>query len=234
MELSAEERIESQKAVDWIKSNINDIFLDMVRDVDYASVSLPVALFMAGTPGAGKTEISKLLLQNFEKQPLRIDADDFRCKIPGYDGTNAYVFQNAATIAVQKVLDRAFAKNIPFVLDGTFGYANSLMNIKRAIRHNYKPEIVFVYQEPEQAWYFTKIREKAEGRVVPATVFIEAYLKSKQNVRSVKDEFGDAVEVTLVIKNINADDEKVIADIREIEPYLEKSYNEDELKGLLS
>ena len=165
---------------------------------------------------------------------MRIDADDFRCKIPGYDGTNAYVFQNAATVAVQKILDRAFAKNIPFLLDGTFAYANSLMNIKRAIRHNFKPEIVFVYQEPQQAWHFTKIREKTEGRIVPASVFIDAYINSKQNIRSVKNEFGDAVEITLVIKNINADDEKVIVDVVEIESYLEKSYNKDELKGLLS
>ena len=45
--------------------------------------SVPVAVFMAGTPGAGKTEIAKSLMSLFDYEPVRIDADDYRSLFQG-------------------------------------------------------------------------------------------------------------------------------------------------------
>ena len=52
---------------------------------------------MAGSSGAGKTESSKNLIKKFSKddhQIIRIDPDELRIKIPGYTGSNSYLFHN--------------------------------------------------------------------------------------------------------------------------------------------
>lgn len=87
----------------------------------------PLTVFMAGSPGAGKTEVSKAMVEALEKggldvggrRVLRIDPDDFRELIPGYSGGNSYLFQRAVTKILEKVLDRAFKKRVSFILDGT-------------------------------------------------------------------------------------------------------------------
>ena len=53
---------------------------------------------MAGSPGAGKTEVSKAFAALLEELPaqgfdglgkvLRIDPDDYRAYLPGYTGSN--------------------------------------------------------------------------------------------------------------------------------------------------
>jgi UDP-N-acetylglucosamine kinase len=63
----------------------------------------PVSVFMASSPGAGKTEASKELIAEFEaKSPstrvLRIDPDDLRCMLPGYDGSNSWLFQRPVSV----------------------------------------------------------------------------------------------------------------------------------------
>ena len=75
---------------------------------------------MAGTPGAGKTEVSKRFLEKFTATPIRIDADDSRHKIPGYNGSNSHIIQPATALAVDKVLEKVFEKKYSFMLDGTF------------------------------------------------------------------------------------------------------------------
>lgn len=55
-------------------------------DVDkFPSEEQPVSVFMAGSPGAGKTEASMELLSEFDSI-LRIDPDDLRVEFPAYGG----------------------------------------------------------------------------------------------------------------------------------------------------
>ena len=44
----------------------------------YPAEAEPVSVFVAGSPGAGKTEASKALLEQFDGEVIRIDADDYR------------------------------------------------------------------------------------------------------------------------------------------------------------
>jgi UDP-N-acetylglucosamine kinase len=85
-----------------------------------------VSVFMAGSPGAGKTESSKELLAELESNEpktriLRIDPDDLRCEFPSYTGRNSYLFHGAISIVVGKILDlaHAHAQRQSFLLDGT-------------------------------------------------------------------------------------------------------------------
>lgn len=77
------------------------------------------AVFMAGTPGAGKTEVSLSLL-DLSMNMVRIDADVFRSQFPGYNGSNSSNFQSGASWLVDYSLDNMLKLGYSFLLDGTF------------------------------------------------------------------------------------------------------------------
>lgn len=52
-----------------------------------------LAIFMAGTPGAGKTEVVESLMEFANDEELCvIDSDRFRAQFPGYKGSNSSDF----------------------------------------------------------------------------------------------------------------------------------------------
>jgi predicted ABC-type ATPase len=161
----------------------------------------PISLFMAGSPGAGKTEVSKGLIKKFEDMPMRIDADEIRAFCPGYVGTNAHLFQEAANKGVNILYDHALGNRINCILDGTFAYADVVQNIERSLKKGRRVEVWFVYQDPKIAWAFTKAREAVESRRVAKDVFIRALFKSRENAKMVKEKFGSDVELNILLKN---------------------------------
>ena len=137
------------------------VFTDKAK---YPTEANPVSVFMAGSPGAGKTEASKELLretlQNTKVRVLRIDPDDLRGEFPDYDGTNAWLFQGAVSILVEKIHDLALEQAQSFILDGTLAiYDRAAKNIKRSLGRGRQVQILYVYQRPELAWEFVKARE---------------------------------------------------------------------------
>lgn len=219
-------------ALQWVKDNKNIVFEEILAGRDFSQLTAaPAASFMAGTPGAGKTEVSKRFLEQFalKLQPLRIDADDFREKIPGYNGNNSAIIQPAAALAVDKILQKAFDKKYPFLLDGTFAFGRALQNLKRADRRDYSLQVFYVYQDPLRAWEFTKKRERKEGRNVPKETFINAYFESRANVDRAKEFFGDKLNVVLIVKDYELGTEELYDNVQKIEDHLEKVYNKDEL-----
>lgn len=222
-----------QRAIDFVKNN-KSIFIDHVVSQFRGTIpENPLAVFMAGTPGAGKTEVAKNLIAMFDHIPVRIDADEFRELVPGYNGTNSEIVQSAASLAVDKVMDAVIAKNMPFILDATFAVGKAKVNIKRAYRHEYETQICFVYQDPLEAWNFTKKREEKEGRRVPKEAFISAYFLSRQNVKAVKKEFGDNVVLRVIIKNYLTEKHETHNNVQDIDEILPKMYTESELKDML-
>ena len=74
---------------------------------------MPVSVFMAGSPGAGKTEFSKRLVESFGKRRpkvIRIDGDELRAYFPPYKGNNSKLFQGGISILVDKIHDLALKK----------------------------------------------------------------------------------------------------------------------------
>lgn len=221
-----------QDSINFARSN-KHLFIDAACSEVSESES-PIAVFMAGTPGAGKTEVAKNIMAFFDVEPCRIDADDFRKLIPGYNGANSSLVQPAAAMMVDKVLDVVFSKSYSFILDGTFAVGKSVANIKRALRHGFEVQIYFVYQEPKEAWAFTKARELKEGRNVPLETFIDAYFKSRENVKKVKEEFGDQVLLQVIVKSYHSNEETVHNDVQDLDKVLPILYNKDELKEILN
>ncbi len=229
-----------QQAIDFIKKN-KKILIEKFASLDnYASVSDPLTFFMAGSPGAGKTEYSKGFIESLEiEQPgikiVRIDPDEIRKIIPGYTGGNSWEVQRAASFGVEPLLDHVLHKNLNFVLDGTFSnYEKSKKNIERCLKYKRRVGIIYIYLKPEVAWAFTKKREKLEGRPIPKDAFINDFFLAQENVQKIKNQFGTDVHVTLVIKNHEGSVEKTPFEIDKIDSYIEKKYTKRELEDIIS
>ncbi len=176
----------------YIKGHKNELCKKFADKDLYPSVTNPSAYFMAGSPGAGKTEYSKSFLLGLqqkspERKIVRIDADEIRDFIPFYNRTNANVIQGAAALGVEKVLDHVLKNKQDFLLDATFAdFDKSYQNITRCLHHHRKIGITYIYQDPLVAWEFTKKREKVEGRPVPKNTF-ENYLKIEYTPQTLKE-----------------------------------------------
>ena len=100
METSTDQVID--EAVRWAKANRKGFAKTVTLTEMFPGEKNPVAVFMAGSPGAGKTEASKALVSELGSF-LRIDPDEFRQAIPGYDGSNAWLMHRAVSYLVAAV-----------------------------------------------------------------------------------------------------------------------------------
>ena len=189
------------------------------------------AVFMAGSPGAGKTEVALGLAENYSNHMV-IDADAFRVQFPDYDGSNSSSFQKASSWLVEQSFKHALQEGYSFILDATFAILSAEKNIKRALKKNYNVSLVYVYQDPKTAWTFTKEREKAEGRLVPKETFINAFFKARENVEKVKERHPQ-ITLHIIIKDYQNNISEVYFDAENIRLILPKIYSRQELEDLL-
>jgi len=227
------------KAKLFIKNNKKELCEHFASMEKYPAVKNPSAYFMAGSPGAGKTEYSKSFIQQLqrkspERKIVRIDADEVRNFIPQYDRTNAKVIQGAAALGVEKLLDCVLKKSQDFLLDATFAdFGKSHQNITRCLHHSRKVGITYIYQDPLVAWDFTQKREKVEGRPVPKETFVHAFFTAKENVDKIKKKFKEEIQLDLVVKNVDQGIQKTYFNIDQVANYLKIEYTPQTLEKLL-
>jgi len=177
MTLTLQEKQIQQAALDFARKNKKAIAKLLTDKVKFIPEENPVSVFMAGSPGAGKTESSIELLETLEKDGLhvmRIDPDELRYEFEGYSGNNSWLFQPAISILVDKIHDMVLDQKQSFLLDGTLShYDIAEKNIIRSLKKKRMVQILYVYQDPALAWQFVQAREKAEGRHIPPKQFIE-------------------------------------------------------------
>lgn len=185
----------------------------------------PVSVFMAGSPGAGKTEASKALIEQLNTQVLRIDPDELRSEFNTYNGGNAWLFQGAVSILVEKIHDLALNQKQSFILDGTLSnYEKSYANIERSLSKNRFVQILYVYQEPIFAWKFVQARELAEGRRIKKEDFIKQYFEARIVVNRLKKEFGGRIQVDLLQKNLDNSKRLYKAGVDQIDHHIQEKY----------
>jgi UDP-N-acetylglucosamine kinase len=185
---SAELAIE-KSAIDFAKKNKSVITRRLTDPTIYLPEEKPVSVFMAGSPGAGKTEASLELLNDLAAgvKILRIDPDELRNEFPDYSGSNSYLFQKAVSILVDRLHDLALDQKQSFLLDGTLShYDRAVKNIERSLKRHRLVQILYVYQDPLLAWQFVKAREAVEGRRILPNHFIEHYFAARDTVNQVK------------------------------------------------
>lgn len=234
--MTDEENQLAEGAIKFVKTNKNLLIQKFANPAVYESTKYPVSLFMAGSPGAGKTEVSKRLIEKFEsRRPIRIDPDEIREILPGYTGSNSSIFQVACSIGVEKLHDYAIAENINLILDGTFSSEQvAFKNIQRSFNHSRKIEVYYIYQDPLLAWKFTQIREAKEGRRISKEVFVHSFIGARVNVNKAKAVFKDKIELNLIIKNFKNEIEKIELNIINVDAYLPYVYTVDNLNSVIS
>lgn len=213
-----------------------EVVAELCDTTVYPPDSDPVSVFMAGSPGAGKTESSQNLISSLSRNHaiLRIDADDFRNRFSKYNGANSQLFQAAASILADSVQDCALRSKQSFIFDGTLSKQDiARKNIQRSLDKDRFVQIVYVYQDPIQAWKFVKIREAKDGRHIPADAFIQQYFQARENVNQLKKEFGPQLKVDLIVKDIDGTDVFYKENIDAIDSHIPERYSKENLLELI-
>ena len=222
------------KAIEYIKSHKKELIERFANGSICPTEKYPISIFMAGSPGAGKTEFSKNFITKFKMQAVRIDADEIKDFLPHYNKMNSSEVQGASALGVEYLHDFALKAAKSMVLDGTFAHHDKAHeNIARSLRKNRHTEIYYVYQDPFVAWNFTKAREALEGRRVPKEVFIEALFSAKQNVNRIKLDFRNRIQINVVLKNLENNLDKAYFDVDSVDHYVTITHGKDSLLAKL-
>lgn len=239
--LTPEEEQLSLRALEFIKSNKIQIIRRFASDERCPSVSNPISMFMAGSPGAGKTEFSKrmieFMIQSGSAPITRIDSDEIRSFLPKeFDDKNAYIFKRAASKGVDFLHDHVLKKDKNFILDGTLSnYEFSRTNVERSLKKGRPVVIVYLYQDPVISWGFTRERELIEHRSIPKEAFIEELFAAKENVNKIKLEFGGKIILWLIERNLKEkkDFKQSLVNIDNVDNHISIRYTKTELIELL-
>lgn len=219
----------------WARKNKREFANKMITSAGVIDHPEPAAFFMAGLPGAGKTEFTVNLVKDLGLKVVRIDMDEIASHIDNYDPLQADAFRPAATDLLNAVFDKVLQRKVDFIMDGTFRSENSLSNIKRALRKGYTVKILYIHQEPNIAWSFTKDREKVERRAIDRSGFIQGYFDIHANIHSLADPAYKGTTLDLVVKDSSnkvGDWHKDIS-IEHIDELVNTRYTKEELERML-
>lgn len=227
MYLTEQEIIES--AIADAKRMRSRVAREFTSTEKYRRMNPASSFFMAGSPGAGKTELSKELakLSIEEGSPImRIDPDEFRGLFKYYTGGNSHLFQRAIVPIIEAIVDKALRRSQDFILDGTLSkYDVAHKNITRCLSKGRRIYIIFVLQDPLISWEFVRLREEEEGRRILPEIFVEQFFTSRDTVNSLKAEFGDAVQLNFVVKHYSNHYGKTLFDVDRVDDAIFDAYN---------
>ena len=158
MELDNQEQKICDEACQFIKSKKNELIDTFITQKNPLHLGF-ITIFMAGSPGSGKTEFSKRympllfdkkdekLIKSFSKKGIditaveslfvRVDVDEIRSFLPQFTKTNvekgikgnAQVVQKAANYGLDVLRDYCLDNEISFIHDGTFGNYSTMKKI---------------------------------------------------------------------------------------------------------
>ncbi|GGX69056.1 zeta toxin family protein [Saccharospirillum salsuginis] len=238
MDLTQEEQSIAKEALAWAKrkGTKKAIAKRLTDTTRFLREENPVSVFMAGSPGAGKTESSKELIEQFPGTPiLRIDADELRDEFDQYDGSNSHLFQSAVSVLVEYIHDKALAQSQSFIMDGTLHNERKAKdNIERSLKRNRLVQILYVYQDPVRAWEFVQAREQLEGRRILPETFIDQFFAARTTVDALKTHFGADIKVDLLVKDYQNRTRVYQANIERIDYYVETTYSRESLTRLIT
>ncbi|UVH53856.1 zeta toxin family protein [Pseudomonas sp. CBSPBW29] len=225
----------SDEALRFARSNKKMIARRLTDKAIYPPEEAPVSVYMAGSPGAGKTEASIALVNLFADTPiLRIDPDEPRSEFVAYTGGNSWLFQRGVSILVEKILDLAMDQQQSFLLDGTFSNIDvARRNVDRSLRKGRFVQILYVYQDPMLAWDFVKAREEAEGRRIRKEHFIDQYFAARDVVNALKLEYGGDIHVDLLLKHIDNSGRLYEAGVEKIDYHIPERHTRADLEARL-
>jgi UDP-N-acetylglucosamine kinase len=105
--------------------------------------------------------------------------------------------------------------------------------VLRCLKNKRPVQILYVYQDPLQAWRFVQAREAEEGRNVPVGRFIEQYFAARDVVNALKTEFATDIMVDLLVKPNDGVDRLYKAGIDRIDNHVKEKYDRVSLEKIL-
>jgi hypothetical protein len=201
----------------------------------------PVAIIMAGIPGAGKTEfldtMSDLLKASNLEAFVRIDLDEIVTVYPGYTPKTDAQFRSQGNSAVAKCVDTAKNGRYNMMIDGTFAGTTdaSLQNIERLLAADYLVMMYFMHDKVETSWSYTKSREVLTSRGIGKAGFMKTCKNVMRNLRAAVEKYSenDHFQLSVVLqKTLRDKDYRVITDGKAIDDVLNTGYNIDSLKDI--
>lgn len=222
-------------ANEWARKHKKAFARKMIRDAEVSKSVSPTAIFMAGLPGAGKTEFTKNLIVNLGVRIIRLDMDEIASQIDTYEPQKADKFRAAASMLLSRTFDMVVHGGYDFIMDGTFAGNSATQNIERAVNHGYTVKIFYIHQDPLVAWKYTRAREKVEHRAIDRDGFVGSYYRTFDNLRKVGREFGARASMDIIIKN-DKNGIKTIknnVNVSDIDQYVIIEYNKDKLREQL-
>jgi len=237
MKLTSDEEAIQEEALKFARKQKKEISKRLTDTSRFTPEDEPVSVFMAGSPGAGKTEASIELLAILEEKGaeiLRIDPDALRHEFELYTGDNSWLFQKGVSVLVDRIHDLALSQQQSFLLDGTLSnYAKAEQNIDRSLKRGRLVQILYVYQDPMLAWEFVLDREVVEGRRINPLDFVTQYFAARDVVNRLKTRFGSNVRVDLLLKNTDNSQRLYKAGVDQIDNHVPEKYKRTDLEKLL-
>lgn len=225
----------------------NKVIQTICGDVKPASQKL--GIFMAGSPGAGKTELAQNLKRELDKKSkeyqgvfsniVHLEQDKIKSTLHGYTGTNAPLYQKPASRLLASVYKYVLKNGLSFIHDTTFSSQNvAEQNIQQALKNGYLVQLYFVYQNPQNAWHMVQQREQEEGRVVPKESFVKQFIHSRKVIDDIKSKFSDNIEINIIIKDIHNETQDTNKEIYfnedTIDRRIHKTYSKEEILRIIN
>lgn len=212
------------------------LFIKNSGAIPVSSNEPPVAIIMAGLPGAGKTEFLESIVEDQKASGmppfLRIDLDEIVSVYPSYTPKDYYKFRNQGNLILAKTIDEGRRSRLNMLIDGTFSGLSgaSVDGIGLLLHAGYKVRLVYMYDNAETAWSYTQKREQETGRGIE----LEGFKRAANNlVDNIKKAFtlyseSDNFSINVVVqKKLRDKSYNIITQKKEVEKAIQLSYNVD-------
>ena len=176
-----------EKVRDWLKKNGN---LDRTIDKFFRE-QFKMAVFMAGIPGAGKTELVRRLTPDPFGGFTIIEHDELVKLLPNYKPELAYNYRPAGSALISAILKRVWSQGQSFIIDTTLSSSTGKNNIKKTLARGYNVTVIHVHQSPDQAWHLTQKREIVTKRGISRDGFVATCQKINGNLLAVFENHQD-------------------------------------------
>lgn len=205
--------------------------------------SPPIAFVMAGVPGAGKTEFLDSLTEAIDNEGrfgnfVRVDLDQIVTIYPDYTPKTYKKFRSQGNNVVARCVDEVRRRRYNVMIDGTFSgvSGSSVKNVEKLIKSGYVVVMVYMYDEAQTAWEYTRIRESLTDRGIDKNGFIESCENITENLKSVVSLFryNKAFTLTVVKQKVLRDNNyEMLMENSDIDNIINQGYNIDKLKETL-
>ena len=224
----------------WVKDKTNQDEIVKQFFKQHPPQKKKLAFFMAGVPGAGKTEFAENTINSVSPKLVPIEHDKLVEYIKGYKPEDYYKFRTAGSILVTRILDECLKSGYSFIFDGTLSHEKGYRNIQKALKKDYFVQVVYIIQEAKIAWSFTKDRELKTKRSIEKQGFINTCEKINESLLDIFKKFKGHAGFGLWIFNKNGEAgvgaatsiiySQEIGSENEVEKALQESYNVGELE----